>query len=182
MLVDWNRHPASNEIEMAEYAHRGELNYMAEKRNQALAFIATRPLTFVALTIRRIVFVWTGFWSFDSRYLSSEPLQLPFLFIQTSLSLIFGIGFWRLWKDQHPMAFPLMAITICHPLVYYVTHPALEYRHPIEPALVVVGSVGLVYVGSWLVCKRRGSVLEPDRSLQMIGSLEQRSEKKSARL
>lgn len=166
MLVDWNRHPASNTTEMSEYARRGERAYMKEKRHQALAFIAAHPFVFTVLTLRRMVFVWSGFWSWDRRYLASEPLQVPFIILQTSLSLLVMAGLRCAWRDRHSAVFLLAAMAICQPLVYYVTHPAVEYRHAIDPLLVVVAAAGFMDMRAWLSAKALGPwrILQTSRS------------------
>lgn len=140
MLVDWNRHPASNETELAAYREWGELQYMAEKRRQSWEYIRTHPATFASLTLRRVLFVWTGFWSLAPRYLASEPLQLPFVFFSTSLSWLALRGICRLRRAGNSLLAPLVLALLLQPLIYYVTHPALEYRHAIDPILVLLAS------------------------------------------
>jgi hypothetical protein len=134
--------PASNPDEMAEYRRLGEVEYMAEKRRQALAFVAARPGLFALLTLRRVAFVWTGFWSLDPRYLASEPLRLPFLFFNTSLSMLAAAGLFAAWRGGNRAAAPLALVLVFQPLVYYVTHPAVEYRHTVDPVVVVLAVVG----------------------------------------
>ena len=149
MLVDWNRHPASNASELAEYRELGELGYMKAKRKQAVTYILSQPATFAILTVRRILFVWTGFWSWNPRYLVSEPFRLPFILFGTVLSLLMLIG---LSTARRAILSPklLAAMLVCQPLVYYVTHPAPEYRHAIDPVIVILATVGMVAFPSFL--------------------------------
>jgi hypothetical protein len=149
MLVDWNRHPASNASELAEYRKLGELGYMKAKRKQALIYIRSQPATFATLTLRRILFVWTGFWSWNPRYLASEPFRLPFILFGTLLSLVTVIGISTSCRAI-PSARLLTAMLLCQPLVYYVTHPAPEYRHAIDPLIVILATVGTVAFPSLL--------------------------------
>jgi membrane-bound metal-dependent hydrolase YbcI (DUF457 family) len=39
------------------------------------------------------------------------------------------------WRPQ--MTVFVLAL-IAHPLVYYVTHPSVEYRHPLDPVIVIL--------------------------------------------
>jgi hypothetical protein len=142
MLVDWNRHPASNEFELAEYKELGELGYMQRKRKEVLSFIEGHPATFVISTLRRFVFVWTGFWSWDRRYLASEPFRLPFVLFTTALSTFTVMGLLFAWKQEMSTSVPLAAVLLFQPLVYYITHPALEYRHAIDPMIVTFAAYG----------------------------------------
>jgi 4-amino-4-deoxy-L-arabinose transferase-like glycosyltransferase len=141
MLVDWNRHPASNSSELAEYRASGELAYMKAKREQALAYIGSHPATFATMTLRRVAFVWTGFWSWNKRYLASEPFRLPFVLFGTVLSLFMLIGISATWHTI-PSTRMLVAILVCQPVVYYITHPAPEYRHAVDPVIAILATVG----------------------------------------
>lgn len=143
MLVG-DYHPASNANEFAGYQHLGELRYMADKRRQALEFITAHPGTFVWLTVRRVAFVWTGLWIWDPRYLSSEPLRLPFIFFNSSLTALAALGLLQVWRKSNQNAFPLVIMLVCQPLVYYFTHPAIEYRHALDPVLVVLATCGML--------------------------------------
>lgn len=142
MLVDWNAHPASSPGEMAEYRHLGELPYMAAKRQETLNFIVNHPGTFLALIGRRMLFVWTGFWSLDPRYLSSEPLQVPLMLFNVAFSILIATGAAKAWRARQPALFPIAVFAVFQPLVYYLTHPAIEYRHAIDPAMVLFGVAG----------------------------------------
>lgn len=143
MLVDWHAHPASSPIEMSEYRRLGELSYMSAKRQQSLSFIRNHPGTFLLLTARRFLFVWTGFWSSDPRYLASEPLQIPLIFFNTAFSILIVMGMAMAWRARRPELFPFVVLVVCQPAVYYLTHPAIEYRHAIDPAMVLLGVAGL---------------------------------------
>ena len=132
----WQRlHPSTNAVEMARYRTLGELRYMAEKQREALDFIARRPAAFVRSTGTHIVFFWFGVES------PTRILHFP--------ELLFGIptivAVWGLWvgvRRRSFAAFPFAATMAAFPLVYYVTHPDLRFRHLIEPQLVVLAMYG----------------------------------------
>lgn len=147
MLVDWTRHPASNPVELAEFRTSGELAYMKSKRKQTLIYIRSNPWTFAALTIRRVAFVYTGFWSWDKRYLESEPFRLPFVLFSTVLSAFMLIGIIAAWR-KIPEVIVLAMILAFQPLIYCVTHPALEYRHAIDPLIVILCAYGVLTLPS----------------------------------
>lgn len=136
-------HPASDDNEFAAYQQLGELQYMAQKRRQSIAFIKANPGTFLKLTVRRMLFVWTGFWSLDQRYLALEPLQIPFIFFSTTLSLLMALGLYTVGRSAPAYFIPLGLMILCQPLVYYVTHPAIEYRHAIDPIIVLLAAGGI---------------------------------------
>jgi len=134
--------PWHSDAEWGEY-QRGELSYMAHKRQQALEFIGQHPGWFARATVRRMVYIWTGFWSFDRRYLAEEPFDIPNIFLCTGLTALALIGLRRAFKHNLAMALPYAFVLIFFPLVYYVTHPEVYYRRPIDPILVVLAAYAM---------------------------------------
>ena len=143
MLVDWDRHPASNAGELEQYQRLGEIAYMERKRDQAIDYIRANPAAFLQLTLRRILFVWTGFWSWDRRYLDSEPAQVPLMFFQSAMFALIVVGVWKTRGSWPAFSRVVLAIAFFQPLIYYVTHPALEYRHAIDPILLTAAVMGV---------------------------------------
>jgi hypothetical protein len=47
-----------------------------------------------------------------------------------------GICF--LLTNKHPLTVPLIVFPVLYPLIYYVTHTSLRYRHPIDPFLLLL--------------------------------------------
>jgi len=90
-----------------------------------------------------MLFVWTGFWSLDPRYLSSEPLQVLLMLFNVAFSILIATGVAKAWRARQPAMFPIAVFAVFHPVVYYLTHPAIEYRHAIDPAMVLLGVAGV---------------------------------------
>lgn len=148
MLVDWNRHPASNPVEFLEYDRLGEVAYMDSKKHQALSYIYSNPKDFVILSVRRAIFWWTGYWSWDPRYLASEPMRAPFIAFNVAMMMLLVTGLFSRYIPGR-MAIFISGLLLCQSAVYYVTHPAPEYRHAVEPLIVLLATVGgLVIVRS----------------------------------
>lgn len=137
IFPDW-AHPSTSSREMEEFRRAGELNYMAMKRRQALDFITTHQGTFLWLTIRRMVYVWTGFWSLSPGYLAIEPLEPINIVFCTALSLLMLAGLRQAWRQRQAVAIPYALILFSFPLIYYITHPTLDYRHAIDPEIVIL--------------------------------------------
>ncbi len=139
-------HPASNPVEMQKYQSLGEINYLAQKHDLAMAFISRHPFFFVEVSLRRVVRFWTGFWSASSTYLHSQPLDIPNFFFCTALSVLMIRGARRWWQTDRAGVLPYMCLIALFPLPYYLTHSSMDYRQPIEPeviTLVIVGIFGL---------------------------------------
>lgn len=39
---------------------------------------------------------------------------------------------------------PYLVLILAFPLTYYITHPLMDYRQPIEPAVIVLAVVGVL--------------------------------------
>jgi 4-amino-4-deoxy-L-arabinose transferase-like glycosyltransferase len=132
-------HPASNPVEMQRYEQLGETAYMESKHVLAGNFVASHPRWFLAVTARRFVRYWTGFWSFSRSYLSDQPLDVPNFFLCTALTgaMLLGIRRWFLWGSWDRLA-PYLIALIVFPLPYYLTHASMDYRQPIEPVILVM--------------------------------------------
>ncbi len=144
---------ANNPEEFAEYQRVGEVAYMHHKKEQALEFIENNPGTFVKLTLRRMVYIWTGYWSFKHDYLVGEPLDPPNVFLSTTLTIFAIAGLWLLARAQLRVALLYAGMLLFYPLIYYIVHPEVYYRRPIDPYIVIL----CVFA----VCSRWRSRLRP---------------------
>ncbi len=138
----WNDsvHPAGNNAELAEFRQLGELGYMLRERRQALAFIQSHPGIYLWRSFRRVVYMWTGFWSLSPEYLREEPLDLANTFFCTTFTVLAMTGLHKALRSSRNAAMPYVLVLLAFPLVYYFTHSEISYRLPIEPELVVLAS------------------------------------------
>ena len=130
-------HPSDSAAEMNEYAQLGELAYMARKRQQAFDYIRTHPGTFILLSFRRMMYMWTNFWSFSRRYLQEENLDPPNIVLCTTLTVLALLGLRRAYRERSLVVVPYAIVLLFFPLVYYITHPEDYYRRPIDPIFLV---------------------------------------------
>ena len=144
----WNGsvHPARSTKEVEDLQRLGELRYMAEKRKLALAFIETHPGTYVLRSIRRVVFMWTGFWSFNSEYLRQEPLDPENIVFLSSFTFLSLAGLYKAFRGTPVIAMPYLLVILSFPAPYYVTHVDPGFRHPIDPLLTILACSALA---SW---------------------------------
>lgn len=140
---DGSAHPASNPAEMRKYEASGEIAYMAEKRDLALAFVSRHPLVFTGSCVRRVVRFWTGYWSFSRRYLAGDPLDVPDVPFCIFLTCFMLRGARRWWRHDREVALPYLLAMIIFPVPYYLTHSSPDYRQPIEPLILLLVTVGL---------------------------------------
>jgi len=140
LVPDW-AHPSNGEAEMQKYRDMGELRYFDSKKPMVLNFIRQHPGTFARLTAKKFVFTWTGFWSLNRTYLAGEPFEIPNTVFCTALTLLMLAGLWLAF-GQNPFAGAFFAVVLFSiPLLYYITHPDLEYRHVIDPEIVILATL-----------------------------------------
>lgn len=92
-------HPSDSDKEWSEYQQLGEIHYMALKKREAVAFISVHKSLYALQTLRRIVYIWTGFWSFSARYLHEEPFDPENIVFCTALTIFAFLGLRRAWRE-----------------------------------------------------------------------------------
>ena len=137
-------YPASSPVEMQKYLAMGEIPYLAEKRALSLDDLKNHPhyAFLVVKTLRRIVYYWTGFWSFSAQELQDQPATPGTVFYVSSVTLFMLLGIRRLWRTNRTALMPYLLLIGVFPITYYLTHPMMDYRQPLEPAVVVLGVAG----------------------------------------
>lgn len=145
----WNGHvhPAGSTAENEEFQRLGELRYLAEKRKQALAFIEAHPGTYVVRSLRRVVFMWTGFWSFNREYLREEPLDPENIVLLSSFTFLSLAGLDKAFRRAPVVAMPYFLVFLSFPGAYYLTHVDPGFRVPMDPLLIILACFALT---SWL--------------------------------
>jgi 4-amino-4-deoxy-L-arabinose transferase-like glycosyltransferase len=140
-------HPSDNENEWREYHQLGEIAYTLKKFHEGLAFINAHRLLYAQQTLRRVIYLWTGFWSFSRRYLQEEPADPFNIIFCTGLSILTLLGLRRAWLLSPHIAMPYILVFLFFPIIYYLTHPEDYYRRPIDPQYVVLAAYA---VTSWV--------------------------------
>jgi 4-amino-4-deoxy-L-arabinose transferase-like glycosyltransferase len=133
-------HPSDNQNEWREYQQLGEIGYTSKKLHQGLAFIDSHRLLYVQQTLRRVLYLWTGFWSFGHRYLAEEPADPFNVVFCTGLTVLTLMGLRRAWRLDPAIALPYVLVLLLFPIIYYLTHPEDYYRRPIDPQYVVLAA------------------------------------------
>ena len=52
-------------------------------------------------------------------------------------------GLALLLLHKSPFVLPLAVFPVCYPVIYYITHTSLRYRHPIDPLLVLLTALAV---------------------------------------
>jgi 4-amino-4-deoxy-L-arabinose transferase-like glycosyltransferase len=136
--------PVHNDAEWEKFKRIGELAYMDENKEKAIAFIRAHPRWFAVVTVRRFVFIWTHFWSFSPYYLAQEPDDPVNIVFSTLFTLLTLIGLRRAFRVNKPVAALYALVLLFFPAVYYFTHVDCYYRRQIDPIMLVLAVYGVM--------------------------------------
>jgi 4-amino-4-deoxy-L-arabinose transferase-like glycosyltransferase len=138
---NWGVLPASggknNSFELTKLIRIGEPAYLAEKNRDAWDLIEQHPARFAGLTLRRVLYTWTSYWD-NSRHPWLDDSGLPNILMYSLISFLAWTGLVRAIRDGLDGVFPLAFVVVCFPLIYYITHPEIRFRHPIDPIIVIL--------------------------------------------
>jgi 4-amino-4-deoxy-L-arabinose transferase-like glycosyltransferase len=132
------KHPLHDAAELALY-NAGELAYMDLKKQQAEKYIHDHPAWYARMCVRRAIYLWTGYWSFDKAYLEMEPTDPENIPFATCLTLLGLLGLLPAWRRHRPDAIRYGGVLFLFPVVYYFTHPEPYHMRPLDPLLVILG-------------------------------------------
>ncbi len=131
--------------EARRYAQLGETAFMQEKWNLAIDFMRTHRRLELRLSRWRFLSFWVGSFHPMQDFETVDSLWLRTIFALNFLTAIgSAIGIVVLWRAQSPYVLPTAVFVVVVPLVYYVTHASLRYRHPIDPIVLTLTAIAVV--------------------------------------
>jgi hypothetical protein len=142
-----SRHPISNSAERAKYIERGEIAYMSDKRSEGIRFMLLHPGAELRLIQNRFVAIWTGGTAHPiTDFLRSRSLWFRWVVLFNVFAAIgAAAGIVVLFRQRSRYLFPLAIFPIVFPLPYYLTLAMPRYRHPIDPVLLLLIAIVLIY-------------------------------------
>lgn len=147
-------HPLHDAAELADYNRMGELAYMDRKAAQAHAYMDAHPGWYAQMCLRRAVYLWTGYWSFNPAYLKLEPMDPANIPLQTALTLLAVAGLCTAWKHSRWEAIRYGGVLFLFPILYYFSHPEPYHLRTLDPLMVILGCSAIV---SWREPRTRES-------------------------
>jgi hypothetical protein len=131
---------------LRKYLAMGETAYLAEKHSMSLDDLHHHPhySLLITKTLRRFVYYWTGYWSFSAEELRAQPFEPPTVFYLGCITLLMLRGIGRFWRQNRAALWPYLVLIGIFPLTYYITHPMVDYRQAIEPAVIVLVVSGVL--------------------------------------
>jgi 4-amino-4-deoxy-L-arabinose transferase-like glycosyltransferase len=142
--------------EIFRYLHMGETAFMEEEKRKAVAFIVEHPRIELWLISQRFVDFWTGTASPLATFRQADSLWLRMILLCNDVApLCAFLGIVVLLATKNDYGLPIVAIPLIFPMLYYVTHTSLRYRHPIDPIVLLLAAIGVH--GMWRWCARKFS-------------------------
>ena len=140
---NWNVLPADNPDELRKLEIAGEPAYMTQMQLEANQFMTHQTGRFARQTLRRILFTWTGIWDFPPRW-SLADSGLPNVLTYTCFSFLAFLGIGAAIRERRAGIIPLLIPLFCIPVLYYITHADIRFRHPADPEVVIFMAYGAV--------------------------------------
>jgi hypothetical protein len=143
--------PITKERETVRYFRMGETAFMDEEKRKAMKFILAHPRMEATLIGDRFIAFWTGVPNPVTTFPNAEPIVQALILCAalSGVAALCGIVVlvWR--RSTH--AFPLASYPLVFPMLYYVTHTSVRYRHPIDPVVLVLTAIALAAVAQSLL-------------------------------
>jgi 4-amino-4-deoxy-L-arabinose transferase-like glycosyltransferase len=136
-------HPTQDLYALRQYTSMGELAYIAMRKQQALDYIKADFGRFATLCVRRFVYYWAGPPRLAQVWWLAQVKNS--LYLASSVLMFWGLG--RALRQSRPGAWLLFWLILLQPAIYYVVFTNQRYRHPIEPAMTILGVYLLTEVG-----------------------------------
>jgi 4-amino-4-deoxy-L-arabinose transferase-like glycosyltransferase len=128
------------------YGKLGETTFLEEKWRGATNFLRTHPALALRLFARRVVATWLGTEAPWNDLIHADSPLVRFLFMWNAITLVGGVlGLVRLYRTRRFFFLPVAAFPLVFPMVYYLTHTSLRYRHPCDPGLALL----LALLATW---------------------------------
>jgi hypothetical protein len=146
----------TKEREILQYFRLGETAFMEEEQRKALEFMRSHPRIAAELIGEKFVAFWTGIADPVEVFRATDSLLIRVLMVSNTLAALGALlGIVVLVGERSPYAIPAAAYPMVFPWLYYVTHPNLRYRHPIDPVVLLLTAIAAA--ATWGLLTRRRS-------------------------
>jgi hypothetical protein len=151
----------TKEREILRYFRIGETAFMDEEGRKAMEFIRSHPGIALQLIGERFIAFWAGIAQPWEVWKATDSLLIRGLIVCNSLAAVGGLlGIVALLWRYNSYVFPAAAYPMVFPWVYYVTHPNLRYRHPIDPVVLLLVAIALAAASDLLRRRRNFQALQ----------------------
>jgi 4-amino-4-deoxy-L-arabinose transferase-like glycosyltransferase len=127
--------------ETVRYFRMGEIPFMDQEMRKATTFIVAHPRVELILFAKRFAAFWTGFPNGFESFREADWLVRTLILCGLFSGIGALAGVFVLIKRRSMFTLPVAAYPIVFPLLYYVTHTSLRYRHPIDPIVLLLTAI-----------------------------------------
>ena len=110
--------------------------------------------------MRRAVYLWTGYWSFDRAYLEMEPTDPENIVFASGLTLLGLLGLLFVWREKPFEAIRYGGVLFLYPAMFYFIHPEAYRMRPLDPLMVILGCYAILL---WRDRRRARSLRPSDK-------------------
>jgi 4-amino-4-deoxy-L-arabinose transferase-like glycosyltransferase len=128
------KHPSQNVLELRKYKEMGEIAYVHSKLEMTLQFVRDNPGRFAYLTFAHCVYYWAGP-PHAEKYAGVAEAKM---FLSLSVAVFAFWGLLIALRQRRPGAELFVFLLVFFPSIYYITFPVPRYRHPVEPAMLIL--------------------------------------------
>src|SRR5580658_2902269 len=149
-------HPIYNAAEREKYISLGEIAYMQQKKQEAVAYMLSHPAREAHLILHRAISIWSG----GTPYPLEDFIGTPSLRFRAILAfnLVAALGtlcgIIILLRERSQFAFPVAAFPLVYPWAYYLTLALPRYRLPIDPIVMLLLAISIQRVAQEFVRAR----------------------------
>jgi 4-amino-4-deoxy-L-arabinose transferase-like glycosyltransferase len=144
-------HPSDNTVEGPKFVSMTEIPYMQEKQREGFAFMRSHPAETVRSIFLRFEDNWLGMWDPLADVWGNSPLYARASMVWNCLfSLLSLCGVLFAYRARKEAADPFAMVLLVFPVLFYITHPSLRYRFPMDPLMQLLVAFAVVYPVSHL--------------------------------
>ena len=70
------------------------------------------------------------------------------VYLPSALTLAMLLGLRQAFRTGRETALPYLFVVLFHPLVFYIAHPAIRYRHVTDPKVTIPAGLGVRFLFS----------------------------------
>jgi hypothetical protein len=146
-------HPIYNTPERDKYIAQGEIAYMQQKKQEAIAYMLSHPPREAHLITYRAISIWSGGTPYPLEdFLGTPSLRFRALLVFNVIAALGTLcGIIILFRERSPFAVPLAAFPLVYPWAYYLTLALPRYRLPIDPIVMLFLAVTIQRLAQQLV-------------------------------
>ena len=142
---DGEEHPSGSAQEIARFRTAGRIRLYGSKAPASHYLHRNASGAYALRSLRHVVFMWTGFWSFNREYLRQETFDPENICLLTVLSLLSVTGLYQMFLDggRRTTVMLYLLVLLSFPIPYYLSHLDPGFRHPVDPLLVILACFAL---------------------------------------